>query len=145
MFREEQRDKDKIQRVPMGGLRQKTQLSKEDLDRFEKRGMRPHIFNDVEGRIGQALAAGYSFVKPDDARSWGAFDVDEQNTDVGAKCSKIVSKGEPQIRAYLMEYPIEFFHEDQAARARKHDKVDEALALGGKGGADVENAYVPDR
>ena len=133
----------KVKRIPFGGFRLKTKLSDADTKKFEKRGMVPHWFNDQDGRIERAMSAGYKFVDPKHALSLGQFAVCEWNQDVGAKVSKVVSKGTDVITAYLMEIQVEFYNEDQAAKESVNATVDEALALGGKGDADVEQAYRP--
>lgn len=143
-LRRKERETGKVERIPFGGLRLKLQLSKEEQKAFEVRGMVPHWFNDQDGRVEQALSAGYTFVKPEFARSLGHNAIHEGNTDVGAKVSKIVTKGKDLVmRAYLMEIKKEFYDEDQLTKHNINMKVDEALALGGKGGADVELAYRP--
>jgi len=131
----------KVERVPFGGARYKLQLSEADLKEFKRRRMVPHWFNDQDGRIQRALAGGYKFVKPEHARSLGSGAIHQGNTDEGIRVSKIVSKGEPVIRAYLMEISKKFWTEDQAAKEKVNDKVDEALKTGQSGGAKVENQY----
>jgi hypothetical protein len=42
-----------------------------------------------------------------------------------------------------MEIKKEFYDEDQAAKESVNQKVDEALALGGKRESDLENEYRP--
>jgi len=143
-IRRKERQEAKVERIPFGGLRLKLQLSDAEFRKFKERGMVPHWFNDQDGRVEQAQAAGYTFVRPEHARSLGHNAIHEGNTDVGSKVSKIVTKGKDLVmRAYLMEIKKEFYDEDQAAKQAINDKVDEALALGGKGGADVEHAYRP--
>ena len=142
-LRRKERTEERVQRVPFGGFRLKMQLSDTEQKAFTDRGMVPHWFNDQDGRIERAQSAGYTFVRPEHARSLGHGAVGEGNTDLGAKVSKIVSKGQPVIRAYLMETKKEFYDDDFASKQAINDKVDEALALGGKGGTDVELAYRP--
>lgn len=138
------KEEGKVTRIPFGGFRLKMQLSDEERKAFDERGTVGHWFNDQDGRVEQALAAGYTFVAPEHARSLGSGSLGEGNTDAGSKVSKIVSKGKEEvIRAYLMEIKKEFYDEDYASKQAINDKVDEALALGGKGGADVEQAYRP--
>jgi len=143
-LRRQARETGKVERVPFGGQRLKMQLSKSDEDGFKKRGTVGHWFNDQDGRVEQAMSAGYTFVHPDNARSLGHSAIHEGNTDAGSKVSKIVTKGRDLVmRAYLMEIKKEFYDEDYASKQAVNDKVDEALALGGKGGTDVELAYRP--
>lgn len=143
-IRRKAKEESKVRRVPFGGMRLRLQLSEDDMRGFQERGTVGHWFNEQDGRVEQALAAGYTFVKPEDARSLGHGAIGQGNSDIGSKVSKIVTKGTDQvIRAYLMEIKKEFYDEDYAAKQAVNDRVDEALALGGKGGADVEQAYRP--
>lgn len=132
----------KIPRVPFGGPRYKLQLSDEDQKEFKRRGKVPRWFNDQDGRIQRALAAGYNFVKPEHARSLGSGAIHEGNTDEGARVSKIVSKGDPITRAYLMEISRKYWLEDQERKEEINKEVDKALNIGKDGGADP-NQYGP--
>ncbi len=140
-YRDQEKNEQKVARVPFSGPQLKLQLSKEERAAFDDRGMVPRVINDQEGRIQRAQSGGYNFVKPEHATSWGSQQLHQGNTDLGSKVSKIVSRGEPQIRAYLMEIKKEYYDEDQAAKEVHNMKVDEALAKGQSGGANVENAY----
>lgn len=128
-------------RVPFSALRLKLQLSEEDMAGFKKRNMVPRWFNDQDGRIQRALGAGWKFVDPENAVSLGQGALHQGNTDEGTRVSKIVSRGEPVIRAYLMEIWKKYYEEDKATKAKHLEKVDEALSAGKAGGADVENQY----
>lgn len=134
-----------IPRVPFSGFRQKLQLSDADTKEFDRRGMVARWFNDESGRLARALGAGYTFVKPEDAPSLGNGAIFRDNSEVEsqARVSVVVSKGEPIIRAYLMEISKKFYKEDQAAKELVNQKVDEALRQGGAGGASIENQYGP--
>lgn len=143
-IRRQARQEGKVERIPFGGLRLKLQLSDAEFKMFQERGMVTRWFNDQDGRVEQAQSAGYTFVKPEYARSLGHNAVHEGNTDIGSKVSKIVTKGKDLVmRAFLMEIKKEFYDADFAAKMAINDKVDEALALGGRGGTDVEQAYRP--
>ena len=141
--RSEVRRESKTPRVPFGGFRQKLQLSDLDMKDAEKRGMVMRWFNNDSGRIEQALGAGYNFVDPMYAPSLGAGALFRDNSDPESqsRVSVVVSKGEPVVRAYLMEIRKEYYQEDQAAKEKHNQKVDEALAQGGAGGAGIENRY----
>ena len=138
--RKQEREKGKVVRVPFGGTRYKLQLSDADNKLAKDRRVVMRWFNDQDGRIQKALGGGYKFVKPEHATSLGSGAIHEGNTDEGSRVSKVVSKGEPVIRAYLMEISKKFWDADQAAKQKVNDQVDEAL---GAGGADVENKYGP--
>ena len=140
--REQVRSEERTARVPFGGPRLRLQLSDTDRKVFDKRGMVPHWFNDQDGRIARAEGAGYKFVDPKYTPSLGSGAV-HGNTSLGPRVSLIVSKGEPIITAYLMEIKQEYYDEDQAAKEAVNSQVDDALALGGHLGSDLENEYKP--
>ena len=133
----------KRSRVPFSALRYKLQLSEEDLKGFRKRHKVPRWINDQDGRIAQALGGGYDFVKPEHAPSLGQGAIHQGSTDEGGRVSKIVSRGDPPIRAFLMEVWEEHYKEDQASKEARNQKIDDALAVGQAGGASVENQYGP--
>ena len=82
------------------------------------------------------------FVKPEEATSLGQGAVHAGNTSTDSRVSKIVSRGEPIITAYLMKIKEEYYLEDKAAKEAVYDKVDEALA-GGESGGGIEAKYGP--
>jgi hypothetical protein len=129
-------------RVPMGARRSKLQLSEEETQAFIDAGWVTRWVNDADGRIQAALAGGYKFVKPEEARSAGAMEIHQGNTDIGAKVSKVVSRGEPIIRAYLMKIEKEFWVADQQAKEEINLRVDEALQGDGSGEG-IEAVYKP--
>ena len=57
--RKEAREEGKVDRVPFGTVRLKTQLSEADVKGFKDRGMVTYWFNEQDGRIPRAVAAGY--------------------------------------------------------------------------------------
>ncbi len=97
------------------------------------KGMKVRLFNDVEDRISNAMAAGYSFVMSDGKLG------DERCADpskMGAFVTKKVGGGRV---GYLMAIPEEFYNEDQQA---KQDAVDASeAAMKPKQGAKL----VPDK
>ena len=105
-------------RRPFGAQRQK--LAYEPREGFHR-----HWFNDVGGRIQEALAAGYTHV-----------------TDSSGKNVSHIGGSHPHggaLTMYLMEIPIEWYEEDRAA---KQKLVDEQMAAIKAGTANpVENVY----
>jgi len=133
----------KRERVGFGGHRTRLQLSKQEREKFEKDGYVTYWHNDEYGNIQQALAAGYEFVKPEEAMSVGSGELHEGNTDLGDKVSKIVNRN-PPVRAYLMKIKKEYYDEDRAKTEELNSQVDKALVEGHSGGASIENQYTPD-
>lgn len=94
-------------------------------------GYHLHIFNDVPGRIDQALASGYEFVLPDEVGGVST-NVVSRNTDIGDKVRYLVGtdgSNNPQY-AYLMKLRQEFYEEDQADLQARNDRMDEAIKSG---------------
>lgn len=134
----------KRERVGFGGHRTRLQLSQAERESFEKEGYHVHWINDEYGAVQQAQAADYEFVHPSEARSVGSAELHEGNTDLGEKVSKIVTKGNPPVRAYLMKIKQELYDEDRKATEALNQQVDKALVEGHSGGANIENQYTPE-
>ena len=136
--RQQEKSKDKVERVPFGGPRLKLQLSPQDRKMFTKRGMVPYWFTDEGGNVERAQGAGYDFVDPKYAGSLGqgALHQDGKDSESGARVSLIVNR-DPVQRGYLMEIKKEFYDEDQKAKEAQNEQVDEALAAGGAGGDEL--------
>jgi len=143
ILRQQEQKEGRVARVPFSGPRLRLQLSDVDRKKFEDEGFVPHWFNEQDGRIQRAQGGGYVFVTPDEVPSLGHGVIHQGSTDTDSKVSLIVSRGEPIIRAYLMKIRKEFYDEDQAAKEANNALVDEALALGGDRGSDLENEYRP--
>lgn len=142
--RKSEKGEGKRVRVPFGSLRTKLQLSDEDRKAFEKAGYVCRWFNDQDGRIARAEAAGWEFVTQDEATSIGQGALHQGNTDLNSKVSKVVSRGkENVVSAILMKIKKQFYKEDQMAKEDINRRVDDALRGGTPGGNVVENQYVP--
>jgi len=139
--RKQEKEEGRRVRVPMGARRSNLQLSKEEAKALDDAGYVARWVNDRDGRVERALAGGYEFVKPDEAKSVGSYERDKGNTDLGDKVSKIVSRGDQVIRGFLMKVKKEYYQEDQEAKEEVNRRVDEALSGGEAGGATVENKY----
>jgi len=138
-----EREEGKRVRVPFGARRMKLQLSDADQKRLDDSGYVGRWINDQDGRVEQAQAGGYMFMKPEEARSVGTTEIHQGNSDLGGKVSKIVSRGEArQIRAFLMKIKKEYYDEDQLAKEQTNLRVEEALAGEGQGEG-IENVYKP--
>lgn len=97
-------------RIPLGAPQAK--LAAEQRAGYVRRWI-----NDANGRVQNAIAAGYEHVE--DAGSFGR----------GEKVKRQVGThpdGSP-MQAYLMEIRQEFYVEDQALKARELDKLDAAM------------------
>ena len=145
--RKSERSKGKVARVPVGGLRQRLQLSDEDMAEFKRRKRVVRWFNDKPGRLLRAEGGGYKFVSPEHATSLGhgALHREGNDPESDARVSVVVNDGVPVIRAYLMEISEKFYKEDQALKEKKNQAVDDSLnvAVVDAGGAKLENQTGP--
>ena len=132
------RKQPKVERIPFGGRRSKLQVS-ENIPGYVLRWV-----NDVDGRIHDAQKGGYEFVLKSEAPSVGDGQLHQDNSDINARVSKIVSRGKTDpIRAFLMKIRKEWYIEDQQAKEEINREIDDALRAGQPGGNVVENQYVP--
>jgi hypothetical protein len=135
--RKKQTSKGKVERVPFGARRKKLQVE-------ERKGYVRRWFNDEDGRIEQAEAAGYTFVDRKEVPRLGQGALHEDNSDVNSKVSKIVSRGrEKPLRAFLMEIKKSWYDQDQRAKEVVNAQIDDALRNNAPGGNVVDNQYVP--
>jgi hypothetical protein len=83
--------------------------------------MVPRIFNDVDNRINDAMAAGYQFIMSDGKLG------DERCSEpskLGSYVTKSVGGGRV---GYLMAIPEEFYKEDQAVKQAQVDASEAAM------------------
>ena len=135
--RKSEKRKDKKVRVPFSGTRTKLHVD-EDFP-----GYHLYWFNDIDGRLQRAENGGYVFVEKSEVPSLGHGAIHQDNSDLNSRVSKVVSRGEPVIRAYLMKIKNAYWNEDQKAKEAINNRVDDALRAGTPGGNVVENQYVP--
>ena len=123
---ETERKLERKQRVPLGSLRQKTQLSQQAMDYFEKRGEVVILAADRPGRLEELEQAGYRYVTKDELPSYrvGSGDMSQQEG-MGAYASMIIGShenGQPMV-GYYMAQPREYFEEDRRLRQREQDEI----------------------
>lgn len=94
-------------------------------------GFVPRWINDKGGRIHDALTGGYEPVFKDDQVLAGEVG-ENRNSDMGSWVSQIVGTQEDgsPMRAYLMKIKREWYEEDQQAKQKRVDAVDEAIRGG---------------
>jgi hypothetical protein len=112
-----------------------------DCSKLIAAGFHPYWRNDMDGRVQEALANGYTFVHPDEIEEVSLRITAEPMT--GDKVSRIVGytdKGDP-IHAFLMKIKNEWFKENQAFYQKRNDAIDTAIRSGNTNS--VENGYSP--
>jgi len=99
------------------------------LDYPQREGFHRHWFNDIPGRVGRALEAGYEHVKGHD----------------GKPVSRTVgtAEGGGALTAFLMEIPEEWYNQDMAQEQRVIDDKEAAMKRGVADGPEGEGQYVP--
>lgn len=129
------------ERVPLGILRQKLKAD-------QREGYSRRWINDKPGRLDDAVAAGYEFVKdPDNGLKIGEGNDVSQIGGVGSVVSRIVGQHEDgrPMKAYLMEVDKDLWDEDQAAKMQALDEKEASIQRGqddqGRPGRD--GRYVP--
>jgi len=109
-------------------------------------GYHLHIFNDIPGRIDEALSAGYEFVRPDEIGGV-ANGVVSKNTALDDKVRFLVGEdgNGGGLYAYLLKIKQEWFEEDQQSLQSRNDLVDQAIRSGQnvKAGTSTEGFYTP--
>lgn len=130
-------ERERRQRVPFSANRKRLQVDKE----FP--GFKTRWFNDQDGRIERAEAAGYAFVDRKEIGQVGDKDVANGNTDVNSRVSRVVgrTRDNQPIRAFFMKIREDWYTEDQSRKEDTNRMVDEAICAGKAGGADVQNSY----
>jgi len=111
-------------RVPFGAPELKMRAD-------ERPGFKRRWFNDVPGRIGRAQKAGYEHVR------------DEKSGQPVSQVVGVAKEGGGQT-AYLMEIPVEFYQEDQAAKDAPLRQFDQDVRRGAVNGSPGQDGrYVP--
>lgn len=128
---------EKRQRIPFGAHRKKLHVTD------EIKGFVLRWVNDRDGRIQRALDGGYEFVEPSEVPRLGQGALHQENSDINSKVSKVVSRSDPPMRAYLMKIKKAWYDEDQRTKEAENAQIDEALRSGSPGGNVVDNQYVP--
>lgn len=112
-----------------------------DCSRLIEQGYVPYWRNDQDGRVQEALANGYEFVKPDEIEeTYLSIGSKELTSDKVSRIVGYTEKGEP-IRAYLMKIRQDWAQENQAYYQRRCDAIDRAVRTGTT--TPVEGSYSP--
>ncbi len=132
--REEQRVDAPVrtERIPVASSRSPLKYKGLDTKNFHQRWV-----VDKDDRIARFLQGGYNFVKPRGGVV-GAPSIDTQNPD-GSRVTRAAGYG--GLKQYLMEIPMKFYLEDQAAKQREVDEIENSMRTPGKGkavGTDVD-------
>ena len=99
---------------------------------FDHQNFSGRWVNDVDDRIARFLDAGYEFITKDGV-TVGEPTVDS-SSGLDSRVSKPVGRG---VRAYLMRLPRNLYNEDQMAKQREIDALDEAIRRPGKRGGPI--------
>lgn len=98
------------------------------------------INDDPPGRIQDALSGGYEFVET--AQTEARNDISNRNASQGNRVCRVVGRlegGQP-MHAYLMRISEEWYKEDQNAKQKEIDEVDNMIHRGEA--RPVENSYI---
>lgn len=103
-------------RVPLSARNRLSIKNKEE-------GYEYRIVNDVEDRVERLMEAGYEIVPADKAGTIGDKRVDSPSS-LGSASSISVGKG---IRAVVMRQREDYYKEDQTAKQRQIDAVEQTM------------------
>jgi hypothetical protein len=111
----QERARDRRDRTPMSGLHQKLAVMNKDPNFYY------HWFKDADDRIQRAMRAGFDPVMEDGSEYI-------EGSSRGQWVSKVLNKRTtpPEI-GYLMKQRIEWHDEDQAAKARQIDEIEQGI------------------
>ncbi len=104
---------------------------------LDKKNFHQRWVLDRDDRIAAFLDAGYEFVRPSGDKV-GDPSVSTQSQD-GSRVTK--SAGFGGLKLFLMQIPIKFYNEDQQAKQREVDEIEDSMRRPGAGkhvGADVD-------
>lgn len=92
-------------------------------------GYHRHWFNEIPGRIDDAITAGYTHVEDKD----------------GKKVCRVVGVNQAggSLTSYLMEIPEEWYQEDMARQQKAIDDMDDAIRRGKVEEQPGDNRYIP--
>ena len=105
-----------------------------------------HIFNDTPGRIEQALASGYSFVKKGELELEASRRVVDTNSAVDGNVRYVVgqTEGNEAMYGYLLKIPEEFHRADQKEMQDTLNTAEAQMLRNGGAASDrLLNSYVP--
>lgn len=136
--RNDDRDSDRKQRVPLGGIKMKLSYPNQDPN-YEYRWL-----NDKGNRINEAQDGGYEFVTRSEGKAGDEVGSD-QGTD--SRISKVVmtnEDGSPR-RAYLMRIKKDWYKQDQVKKQEYLDNIEKQLMRGidAKGRPGQDGRYIP--
>lgn len=95
---------------PIVGERRQWGERRFNLPKYSRPGFIGRVFNDIPGRLEEAIDRGYTYVRDRD----------------GKPVNLVVDRG-AGTRGYLMEIPQAFYDEDFAAKRAINDEIDQAM------------------
>lgn len=105
-------------RIPVSSNRAPLKVANLDQSKYKARWV-----NDRDDRIARFLEGGYQFVNNDGKLIAGEATAGTSSM-VDSRIKKPVGRG---VVAYLMAIPIEFYEQDQAAKAREIDDLEDSI------------------
>jgi hypothetical protein len=119
-----------IRRV-FNGTKLKLTLPPDIVQAYKEAGWHLYGFNDVDGRIEEALEAGYEFITQSElgGRLNSAL---SEVTDIGDKVSFMAGKKEngDSMRVYIMKIPEVDFRSNDKKLQERNDEIDRAIKQG---------------
>lgn len=88
---------------------------------LDRENFEPRFVLDKDDRIAMFLEAGYEFVKPNGSG------VGEKTVETSSQDGGRVSKSTGGRKLYLMQLPMQFYKEDQLAKQRQIDEMEQTM------------------
>ena len=102
-------------------------LASKDILKYPKDGLEDfevRIVNDVPGRVKRFIDAGWEIVTGD---KWKGYNASDEPSKMGSIESKHVGKGNHELEGIVMKIPKDWYHEDQQAKQKELDEIEEAM------------------
>jgi len=88
---------------------------------LDRENFEPRFVLDKDDRIAMFLEAGYEFVKPNGSS------VGEKTVETSSGLDSRVSKSTGGRKLYLMQLPMKFYKEDQLAKQKQIDEMEQSM------------------
>lgn len=119
-------------RIPVSGPRDILTVSNKDPNYFYR------FVKDVPGRVQRFIDGGYEIVNQDNAQ------VGQRTVDSGSRLGTAITRNDGAFVLVLMRIPLEWYNEDQEAKQREIDALEDSMSAEGGNTRGMDRASMPD-